>query len=127
VIYKKVRKMKKVDVNPFPQSNLEILEKSIPKAQERWLSYFKALEDPRGKQGREYDFLSIVTISLLAVIGEVIVLQREIVGEFINVTIKSTKFIREPVTPNTENRCNFGRRFKYDNYTNTTTEQPQIL
>jgi hypothetical protein len=31
--------------------------------------YFQVLEDPRGKQGREHNFLSIVIISVLAVIG----------------------------------------------------------
>jgi hypothetical protein len=31
--------------------------------------YFQILEDPRGKQGREHNFLSIVIISVLAVIG----------------------------------------------------------
>jgi hypothetical protein len=25
-----------------------------------WVSFFETLEDPRGKQGREHDFLSIV-------------------------------------------------------------------
>ena len=34
-----------------------------------WVSFFEELEDPRGKQGREHDFLSIVMIAILAVIG----------------------------------------------------------
>jgi len=37
--------------------------------QEQWLSYFQELDDPRGKQGREHNFLSIVLIAVLAVIG----------------------------------------------------------
>ena len=61
--------MKKVEVNQDSQSNLEIQEKSTPKAQEGWLFYYQSLEDPRGKQGREHNFLSIVIISVLAVIG----------------------------------------------------------
>jgi hypothetical protein len=60
--------MKKVEINQVPQLNLEIQEKSTPKAQEGWLFYFQNLEDPRGKQGREHNFLSIVIISVLAVI-----------------------------------------------------------
>jgi hypothetical protein len=27
---------------------------------QEWVSFFETLEDPRGKQGREHDFLSIV-------------------------------------------------------------------
>ena len=34
-----------------------------------WVSFFEPLEDPRGKQGREHNFLSIVMIAILAVIG----------------------------------------------------------
>ena len=64
--------MKKVEVNQDSQSNLEIQEKSTPKAQEGWLFYFQNLEDPRGKQGREHNFLSIVIISVLAVIGDAV-------------------------------------------------------
>ncbi|MDF5722013.1 MAG: transposase family protein [Rhizonema sp. PD37] len=37
--------------------------------QAQWLSYFQELDDPRGKQGRSHDFLSIVLIAILAVIG----------------------------------------------------------
>lgn len=37
--------------------------------QEQWLSFFSPLEDPRGKQGREHKFISIVMIAILAVIG----------------------------------------------------------
>ncbi|MEL7406563.1 MAG: transposase family protein, partial [Cyanobacteria bacterium J06558_2] len=36
---------------------------------QEWVSFFKTLEDPRGKQGREHDFLSIVMITILAVIA----------------------------------------------------------
>jgi hypothetical protein len=39
-----------------------------PKSPRR-IVYFQILEDPRGKQGREHNFLSIVIISVLAVIG----------------------------------------------------------
>ena len=35
----------------------------------KWTSFFETLEDPRGKQGREHDFLSIVMIAILAVIA----------------------------------------------------------
>ena len=61
--------MKKVEINQVSQSTLKIQEKSTQKAQEGWLSYFQSLEDPRGKQGKEHNFLSIVIISVLAVIG----------------------------------------------------------
>ena len=37
--------------------------------QQQWLSQFEALEDPRGRQGREHAFLSIVLIAILATIG----------------------------------------------------------
>ena len=36
---------------------------------QEWVSFFETLEDPRGKQGREHDFLSIVMIAILAVIA----------------------------------------------------------
>lgn len=36
---------------------------------QEWVSFFEPLEDPRGKQGREHDFLSIVMIAILAVIA----------------------------------------------------------
>ena len=51
--------MKKDEVNQVSQSNLKIEEKSTLKAQEGWLSYFQILEDPRGKQGREHNFVSV--------------------------------------------------------------------
>lgn len=35
----------------------------------KWVSFFETLEDPRGRQGREHDFLSIVIIAILAVIA----------------------------------------------------------
>jgi len=37
--------------------------------QQQWLSQFEELEDPRGLQGREHAFLSIVLIAILATIG----------------------------------------------------------
>ena len=37
--------------------------------QKQWLSFFENLDDPRGKQGREHAFLSIVLIAVLAVIA----------------------------------------------------------
>lgn len=37
--------------------------------QQQWLSHFQTLEDPRGKQGQEHAFLSIVCIAILAVLG----------------------------------------------------------
>ncbi|WP_036488062.1 ISAs1 family transposase [Myxosarcina sp. GI1] len=36
---------------------------------QEWVTFFETLEDPRGKQGREHDFLSIVMIAILAVIA----------------------------------------------------------
>lgn len=36
---------------------------------QEWVSFFETLEDPRGKQGKEHDFLSIVMIAILAVIA----------------------------------------------------------
>jgi PIN domain nuclease of toxin-antitoxin system len=37
--------------------------------QQQWLSQFKELEDPRGLQGQEHAFVSIVLIAILATIG----------------------------------------------------------
>ena len=37
--------------------------------QQQWESQFAELEDPRGRQGVEHPFLSIVMIAILAVIG----------------------------------------------------------
>ena len=37
--------------------------------QEQWLSQFQTLEDPRGKQGQEHAFESIVSIAILAALG----------------------------------------------------------
>lgn len=37
--------------------------------QQQWISQFQDLEDPRGLQGQEHAFLSIVIIAILAVIG----------------------------------------------------------
>lgn len=37
--------------------------------QQKWLSYFAAIADPRGKQGQHHPFLSIVLIAILATIG----------------------------------------------------------
>ena len=37
--------------------------------QEQFLSYFDSLEDPRGKQGQDHVFISIVAIAVLATIG----------------------------------------------------------
>lgn len=37
--------------------------------QQQWLSQFEELEDPRGRQGKEHAFLSIVLIAILATIG----------------------------------------------------------
>lgn len=39
------------------------------RVQQQWLSYFQSLDDPRGKQGCDHAFLSIVMIAILAVIG----------------------------------------------------------
>jgi hypothetical protein len=38
--------------------------------QQQWELQFAELEDPRGSQGVEHPFLSIVMIAILAVIGE---------------------------------------------------------
>lgn len=37
--------------------------------QQQWLRQFEDLEDPRGLQGQEHAFLSIVLIAILATIG----------------------------------------------------------
>jgi predicted transposase YbfD/YdcC len=37
--------------------------------QQQWLAQFEELKDPRGLQGREHNFLSIVLIAILATIG----------------------------------------------------------
>ena len=37
--------------------------------QQQWVSQFQDLEDPRGLQGQEHAFLSIVLIAILAAIG----------------------------------------------------------
>jgi hypothetical protein len=37
--------------------------------QQQWLSQFSKLNDPRGRQGCEHAFLSIVLIAILATIG----------------------------------------------------------
>ncbi len=37
--------------------------------QSKWLSYFEALEDPRGGQGKRHPLLSVVLIAILATIG----------------------------------------------------------
>ncbi len=34
-----------------------------------WGAFFETLEDPRGRQGREHNFLSIVMIAILAVMA----------------------------------------------------------
>ena len=36
---------------------------------QEWVSFFETLEDPRGKQGREHDFIGIVMIAILATIA----------------------------------------------------------
>ncbi|WP_323354806.1 transposase family protein [Leptolyngbya sp. CCNP1308] len=38
--------------------------------QQQWESHFAELEDPRGSQGIEHSFLSIVMIAIVGVIGE---------------------------------------------------------
>ena len=54
-----------------PESKLERDKSKMTAKQtlQEWMSCFKTLEDPRGKQGREHEFLSIVMIAILAVIG----------------------------------------------------------
>ena len=37
--------------------------------QAQWASYFEALEDPRGRKGRQHPLLSVVMIAILATIG----------------------------------------------------------
>ncbi len=41
----------------------------IEAVQEKLLSHFSSLEDPRGKQGREHAFISIVLIAILGTLG----------------------------------------------------------
>ena len=56
-------------VKPYP------VQQSLPSAldaeavQQQWEAHFAELEDPRGSQGIEHPFLSIVMIAILAVIG----------------------------------------------------------
>lgn len=59
----------KVQANEVPQLHLKMQGKETRQVQETWLSYFQELKDPRKKQGIEHNFLSIVIISVLAVIG----------------------------------------------------------
>ena len=59
----------KVKANEVPQLLLKMQGMETRQVQEIWLSYFQELKDPRRKQGIEHNFLSIVIISVLAVIG----------------------------------------------------------
>lgn len=56
-----------------PQRQTQPTERKLAvdaeQVQEQWLSHFQTLADPRGKQGQEYGFLSIVVIAILAVVG----------------------------------------------------------
>lgn len=54
---------------PESKSTKEESEKAAKQTLQEWMSCFESLEDPRGRQGREHDFLSIVMIAILAVIG----------------------------------------------------------
>ena len=54
---------------PKSKSTEEELETAAKQVLKEWISCFESLEDPRGRQGREHDFLSIVMIAILAVIG----------------------------------------------------------
>lgn len=54
---------------PKSKSAKKELETAAKQALKEWISCFESLEDPRGRQGREHDFLSIVMIAILAVIG----------------------------------------------------------
>ena len=42
------------------KSELEKRSATAKQTLQEWISFFETLEDPRGKQGREHDFLSIV-------------------------------------------------------------------
>ena len=61
--------------NPGPINRRAIKTKGVRPAvdaqqvQQEWTTQFEALEDPRGLQGREHAFLSIVLIAILATIG----------------------------------------------------------
>ena len=59
----------KVKANGVPELLLQRRDIETKQVQETWLSYFQELKDPRKKQGIEHNFLSIVIISVLAVIG----------------------------------------------------------
>ncbi len=52
-----------------PKSEKEKPEITVKQTLQEWTSFFEPLEDPRGKQGREHDFLSIVMIAILATIA----------------------------------------------------------
>lgn len=56
-----------------PQRQAQPTERKIAvdaeQVQEQWLSHFQTLADPRGKQGQEHAFLSIVVVAILAVVG----------------------------------------------------------
>lgn len=51
------------------KSKLEKRSIAAKQTLREWISFFETLEAPRGKQGREHDFLSIIMIAILAVIA----------------------------------------------------------
>ena len=64
-----------IGFQPVPDSTKAKAPQPLPLAidaesvQQQWQSQFAELEDPRGRQGVEYPFLSIVMIAILATIG----------------------------------------------------------
>ena len=53
----------------IPKSKSKKLKTTAKQTLLEWVSFFETLEDPRGRQGREHDFLSIIMIAILAVIA----------------------------------------------------------
>lgn len=44
-------------------------KKTAKQTLREWTSFFESLEDPRVRQGREHNFLSIVMIAILATVA----------------------------------------------------------
>jgi predicted transposase YbfD/YdcC len=53
----------------LPAVRMQASSVNLEPIQQQWFGYFEKLEDPRGKQGWEHKFLSIVLIAVLAVIA----------------------------------------------------------
>ena len=51
------------------KSKFKKSKKTAKQTLREWTSFFESLEDPRGRQGREHNFLSIVMIAILATVA----------------------------------------------------------